>query len=70
MDHSPNISSFVVRFIVQEESLGHLSLRGSIRHIQSNQEINFNRWQEAETFMQSFIPVPLSGQSIENKPDI
>lgn len=69
MDRSPNISSFVIRIIVQEEVAGLPSLRGTVRHVQSDQEINFNRWDEAEAFMQSFVPVPFSHHPLDNNPN-
>lgn len=69
MDRSPTINSFIIRIIVQEEALGLPSLRGTVRHIQSDQEINFNRWDEAEAFMQSFVQVPFSNQPIEKDPN-
>ncbi len=57
---SPNISSFVIRFVVN----GSASLaqdqtvyRGAIRHIQSDEELNFNRWEEAVTFIRRFVPL-------------
>lgn len=69
MDRSPTISSFVIRIIVQEEAAGLPYLRGTVRHVQSDQEINFNHWDEAEAFMQSFVAVPFSNHPLENNPD-
>jgi hypothetical protein len=66
MDRSPNISSFVIRIIVHEEAAGLPFLRGTVRHVQSDQEINFNRWDEAEAFMQSFVPVPFANHTLDN----
>ena len=57
---SPNISSFVIRFVVsgstssaQEQPV----YRGAIRHIQSDEELNFNRWEEAVTFIRRYVPL-------------
>lgn len=57
MDQSPNISSFVIRFIHGETIGEGRGFRGTIRHVQSNQEISFNRWEEAERFIQTFVPI-------------
>lgn len=56
---TPSISSFVIRFVVdsagayERPSLYH----GSIRHIQSAEELNFSVWQEAVEFMRRFVPL-------------
>ena len=56
---TPRISSFILRFV--EEESGELParpvLRGSIRHIQSDQELAFTRWSDALAFMERFVPV-------------
>jgi len=55
---SPQISSFVLRF-VQEKPVsvsGTPTFRGSIRHIQSDQELAFTRWNDALSFMRQFVP--------------
>lgn len=55
---SPQISSFVLRF-VQEEPVKLASqpvFRGSIRHIQTDQELAFTRWIDAIHFMSQFVP--------------
>lgn len=57
---SPTISSFVIRFVVEQASDGdqaQSSYRGSIRHIQSAEEINFNTWQDAVAFVRRFVPL-------------
>jgi hypothetical protein len=57
--HSPpQISSFVLRF-VQDESVkeaDQTNYRGSIRHIQTDQEISFTCWSDALDFIGQFIP--------------
>lgn len=62
-DTAPVIYSFIIRFVVEdasqaegEESIYH----GSIRHIQSAEELNFNEWGEAVAFMRRFVPIELS----------
>jgi len=60
--HSPLISSFVIRFVQNEaekaveDSSQHL-FRGSIRHIQSDEEMNFYLWDEAVAFIQRYVPI-------------
>jgi hypothetical protein len=55
---APLISSFVLRF-VQEEPISladRPNYRGSIRHIQTDQEISFTSWSDAINFISQFIP--------------
>jgi hypothetical protein len=55
---SPEISSFVLRF-VQEKPVALADqpiLRGSIRHIQTDQELSFTYWIDAVNFMSQFVP--------------
>ena len=60
MDHqsSPQISSFVLRFVQDEPD--HLTdqpvVRGSIRHVQTDQERAFTHWADAVDFMRQFVP--------------
>jgi hypothetical protein len=56
---SPSIASFVIRFVLDEvspekETLGY---RGAIRHIQSDEEMNFHTWEDAVKFIQSYVPL-------------
>ncbi len=56
----PNISSFVIRFVVNGSDASAQDqpvYRGAIRHIQSDEELNFNRWEEAVTFIRRFVPI-------------
>jgi hypothetical protein len=53
----PTITSFVIRFIHGDPRTEALSYRGTIRHIPSNQEVHFTRWEEAEAFMRLFVPL-------------
>ncbi len=50
----PLISSFIIRFVLEEESHAY---HGTIRHIQSAQEMNFREWGEAVEFMRRFVPL-------------
>jgi hypothetical protein len=56
----PNISSFVIRFVVDppdDAEPKQSSYHGSIRHIQSDAELNFRSWNEAVSFIRRFIPL-------------
>jgi len=56
----PNISSFVIRFVVNgpaSSAQDQPVYRGAIRHIQSDEELNFNRWEEAVTFIRRYVPL-------------
>lgn len=63
---SPSIASFVIRFVVDEPiSTGetHSGYRGTIRHIQSNEELAFSAWENAVEFIQRYVPLETrSGQ--------
>ncbi|OGO76028.1 MAG: hypothetical protein A3K41_14295 [Chloroflexi bacterium RIFOXYD12_FULL_57_15] len=57
---APAISSFVIRFVVEEASVGEIIqpvYRGSIRHIQSAEELNFGVWEDAVAFVRRFVPL-------------
>ena len=49
------ISSFIIRFVMEENSVESSVYHGSIRHIQTAEEINFNEWREATEFMHRFV---------------
>lgn len=59
---SPLISSFVIRFVMHEaqdepaEAVIH-PFRGSIRHIQSDEELNFHAWEDAVEFIRRYVPL-------------
>ena len=59
---SPTISSFVIRFVQDEAEAkavetgpAHMPYRGTIRHVQTDQEVSFTRWEDAVSFIQRFI---------------
>ncbi len=59
-DSTPTIHSFIIRFVVDDSAEGEgfqPAYRGSIRHIQNAEELNFNEWNEAVEFMQRFVPI-------------
>jgi hypothetical protein len=59
---TPEITSFVIRFIHQgvpdpgdpKPGAG-LLMRGTIRNVQTNEEIDFTRWQDAVEFIERFV---------------
>jgi hypothetical protein len=55
----PNISSFVIRFVVDSASgeQDHPPYRGAIRHIQTEEELHFSNWEEAVRFIRRFVPL-------------
>ena len=62
----PNISSFVIRFVIDSEAgLTRTAYHGAIRHIQTDEELTFNRWEEVENFIRRFVPLD-SSESVES----
>jgi hypothetical protein len=63
---SPSITSFVIRFVVDDTSQCKESqpcYRGAIRHVQSNEEMNFSVWEDAVEFIRRYVPLEVeSGQ--------
>lgn len=53
--HLPFISSFIIRFVVDESSSETTSYHGTVRHIQTAEEISFTEWREATEFMRRFV---------------
>lgn len=61
---SPVISSFVIRFVMNEapnDAVGDAQhpYRGSIRHIQSEEEMSFHLWQDAVEFIRRYVPLDI-----------
>ena len=54
-DPAPLISSFIIRFVLDETPAQALAYHGTIRHIQTAEEINFNHWREVTEFMHRFV---------------
>lgn len=52
---TPEIDSFVIRFVYSQTDA--VPLRGSVRHVQTNEEKAFTHWQEVEQFVKQFIPL-------------
>ena len=58
--HPPIITSFVIRFVVQEPQAAasdSAPYRGSIRHVPSDETINFSAWGDAVEFIRRFVPL-------------
>lgn len=56
----PNISSFVIRFVVEpgaELAEPAPPYRGAIRHIQTDEKLIFCRWEDVENFIRRFVPL-------------
>ena len=53
----PDITSFMIRFVhpTDKENVDLVQYHGSIRHIQSNREINFTRWEDAVSFIENYV---------------
>jgi hypothetical protein len=51
---SLSISSFVIRFVVNP---GTQDYRGEIRHIQTQQELHFQSWEDAVKFIRVYVPI-------------
>lgn len=58
MTDLPCISSFVIRIIEETDPKYAASpLRGTIRHIQSDEEISFTNWGDVESFIDQYVPI-------------
>ncbi|HEU0293678.1 MAG TPA: hypothetical protein VFR47_13135 [Anaerolineales bacterium] len=62
----PLISSFVIRFVMNEAQDDLVDgtqtqhpYRGSIRHIQSEEELNFHLWEDAVEFIRRYVPLDI-----------
>ncbi len=67
----PNISSFIIRFVVEPASVNdgqQGSYRGAIRHIQSETEMNFNAWEDAVEFIRRFVPLEVKPRKDDSPP--
>ena len=56
---APAITSFVIRFVHPDPASQPegLPLRGTILHVQTNQDVPFTRWEDAVTFIRRFVPL-------------
>ena len=59
---SPSITSFVIRFVMDEtlpDKDTQSCYRGAIRHIQSDEEMNFSNWEDAVAFILRYVPLEI-----------
>jgi hypothetical protein len=58
-DSFPNITSFMIRFTQDSsaQAAGQPVYRGLIRHVQTDNEIVFTRWEDAIAFIEQFVPL-------------
>ena len=60
---SPEVASFLIRIVQDQprpDKVG--GFRGLVRHIQTNEELNFTCWQEVEDFIQTKFPIEENNQ--------
>jgi len=67
----PIISSFVIRFIQEKPAEGVECpvYRGSVRHVQTNDEIVFRRWEDAVAFMRQFLAFDMEPDMVPDDKD-
>ena len=59
---APTIVSFVIRFVVEgsaESQPDQPPYHGAIRHVQSDETLNFSAWQDAVEFMERYVPLEI-----------
>ena len=64
----PTISSFVIRFVVEgpaETEAAPAPYHGSIRHVQSDEMLNFSIWQDAVEFIQRYVLLEIAPKPIK-----
>ncbi len=64
-DVLPSIESFIIRFVLDERTLAENKkpcYRGEVRHIQSNEEIAFQTWEEVVEFLQRYVPLETTSE--------
>jgi hypothetical protein len=66
-----NIVSFIIRFVQDQTEIdaGSHAYRGAIRHIQTNEEIQFADWEDAVTFIRQYISIDQTPKKLSNKGD-
>ncbi len=68
-EHTPHITSFVIRFVHPEHPglPGEPEMRGTILHVQTDEQIPFTHWEDAVEFIRRFVP--LSGDRMPSNED-
>ncbi len=62
----PTIESFIIRFVLDERTLAENkqpSYRGEVRHIQSDEEIAFQTWEDVVEFLQRYVPLEIKSET-------
>ena len=62
----PTIESFIIRFVLDERSLAENAqprYRGEVRHIQGNEEIPFQAWEDVVEFIQRYVPLEIKSET-------
>jgi hypothetical protein len=62
----PTIESFIIRFVLDETSLAENAqprYRGEVRHIQSDEEILFQAWEDVVEFVKRYVPLEIKSES-------
>jgi hypothetical protein len=62
-----HIVSFVIRFVQDQTKANRepVPFRGAIRHIQTDQEVQFTHWEDAEDFIRQFVSIDLTPEKVE-----
>ena len=56
----PSVASFIIRFVLDEPPPSDEVLsryHGEIRHIQSDEEMLFNSWEDVVKFLKRYVPL-------------
>jgi hypothetical protein len=58
-DHPPSVTSFVIRFVHAGPGFSPSApgYRGTIRHVQTDQEVAFTRWDDVVDFVKLFVSI-------------
>ncbi len=62
----PSIESFIIRFVLDERALAENKqprYRGEVRHIQSDEEILFQAWEDVVEFVKRYVPLEIKSES-------
>jgi hypothetical protein len=64
----PQIASFVIRFVmdtIPTNDEAKPNYRGVIRHIQSEEELSFTSWEDADIFIRHYVPLETEAGQID-----
>ena len=65
----PLVASFILRFVQDQPGEGTTvrPCRGAIRHIQSDEDVQFTHWEDAVEFIQQFVSIDQVTGKVETK---